>query len=112
MRSMPTKILRPPTNRWWGSGKCPRMGDMTIKIVIGEKFGGVNDVHMTFFDSAIDDRPIVIMDIMDRVLFVVPMNVWKRDGLDDLANFLRDAGLLEFGANAYQGPQLVGTTEY
>jgi len=69
-------------------------------------------VHLTFFDSAIDDGPIVIMDILDHVLFVVPANVWQRDGLDELANFLRDSGLLEFGANAYQGAQPVGTTEY
>lgn len=69
-------------------------------------------MRIEFFDSAADDGPIVLKDILDSVLFVVPVKVWKRDGLDDLAKFLRDAGLLEFGANAYQGTKLVGTKVY
>lgn len=69
-------------------------------------------MHITFFKSALTDGPIVIMDILDRVLFVVPMSVWKRNGIDDLAHFLGTTGLLDDGANAYQGAQMVGTTEY
>lgn len=52
------------------------------------------------------------MDILDRVLFVVPMSVWKRDGIDDLAKYLGTTGLLDDGANAFQGAKMVGTTEY
>lgn len=69
-------------------------------------------MHMTFFDSSLDDAPIVIKDILDRILFVIPTNLWKRDEIDVLSRFLHNEGLLEFGANAFQGSNLVGTTEF
>lgn len=68
-------------------------------------------MQLTFFNFDLDELPIVIKDIMDNQLFVVPVNIWKRHGLDAIVSFLSDSGLTECGANAFQDDKFVGTTE-
>lgn len=70
------------------------------------------NMPMTFFGVPLENQPIVIKDILDRELFVVPIRFLAHCNLECLGTVLEEAGLLSNGANAFQGEEFIGTTEW